>query len=110
MPTLRSPLAVPALAGPLQLVAGVTGAVIGLAGLAAAGSLVVRFRRARGVERQQLRWVALVVTTWVPVAALVAIVANLLDHPGVGSWGPAWPCSGCSWPSTPPSSATGSMI
>ena len=31
--------------------------VVGL--VAAAGSLVVRFRRARGVERQQLRWVAL---------------------------------------------------
>jgi hypothetical protein len=87
VPALRSPLAVPALAGPLQLVASVAGPVIGLAALAAAGSLVVRFRRARGMERQQLRWVALVVTTWVPVAALVTIVANLLDHPAVGSWG-----------------------
>ena len=38
-----------------------------LAVVVAAGSLVVRFRRARGVERQQLRWVAL-------AAALVSLV------------------------------------
>jgi hypothetical protein len=33
-------------------------AVTTLAVVVGAGSLVVRFRRARGVERQQLRWVA----------------------------------------------------
>jgi hypothetical protein len=41
-------------------------AVTNLAVLVGAASLVVRFRRARGVERQQLRWVAL-------AAALVAL-------------------------------------
>jgi hypothetical protein len=45
--------------GPLAIVARL-GSVISLVGLlVAAGSLVVRFRRARGVERLQLRWVAL---------------------------------------------------
>jgi hypothetical protein len=45
--------------GPLEIVAWL-GSVISLLGLlVAAGSLVVRFRRARGVERLQLRWVAL---------------------------------------------------
>jgi hypothetical protein len=45
--------------GPLATVAWL-GSVISLLGLlVAAGSLVVRFRRARGVERLQLRWVAL---------------------------------------------------
>ena len=44
--------------------------VTGLAILVGAGSLVLRFRRARGVERQQLRWVAL--------AAAVAPVATLI--------------------------------
>jgi hypothetical protein len=65
-PPLRSPLAVPALAGPLQVVGTAASTVIGLAALAAAASLVVRFRRARGIERQQLRWLALAVTTVVP--------------------------------------------
>jgi hypothetical protein len=42
--------------------------------LVAAGSLVVRFRRARGLERQQLRWLAYgAALTGVSVLALVAI-------------------------------------
>jgi hypothetical protein len=47
-----------------------------LAVVVAAGSLVVRFRRALGVERQQLRWVALVAAlTGVAVLAVAALVA-----------------------------------
>ena len=54
-----NPLAVPALARVL-IVPGVAGVVIVFASLlVGAGSLVMRFRRARGVERQQLRWLAL---------------------------------------------------
>jgi hypothetical protein len=53
-----NPLAVPALARVLVVpaVAGVVVVLVSL--LVGAGSLVVRFRRARGVERQQLRWLA----------------------------------------------------
>jgi hypothetical protein len=53
-----NPLAVPALARVLVVpaVAGVVVVLVAL--LVGAGSLVVRFRRARGVERQQLRWLA----------------------------------------------------
>jgi len=47
------------LGGALLVVNQVALAVTTLALVVAAGSLVVRFRRARGVERQQLRWVAL---------------------------------------------------
>ena len=65
------PLAVGALAGPLLAVSNATFVVTGLGIPVAAGSLVVRFRRARGVERQQLRWVAL-------AAALTAVTALLL--------------------------------
>ena len=43
-----------------------------LAVVIGAGSLVVRFRRARGVERQQLRWVAAVAALAV-VGAVVAL-------------------------------------
>jgi hypothetical protein len=73
---LHSPLAFPALAGSLDLIRNLAGVVIALAALAAAGSLVVRFRRARGVERLQLRWLALAVTTVVPVAVLFAVMTG----------------------------------
>ncbi len=70
---VTSPLAVDVPAGPLGVVytigGGVFSVVFGLAIVAGVGSLVVRFRRARGVERQQLRWVAL-------AAALVPVVAR----------------------------------
>jgi hypothetical protein len=49
-------------------------AVLGL--LVGAGSLVVRFRRARGVERQQLRWVVLAAAlTGVGMLATLVLVA-----------------------------------
>jgi hypothetical protein len=53
-----NPLAVPALARVLVVpaVAGVVIVVVAL--LVGAGSLLLRFRRARGVERLQLRWLA----------------------------------------------------
>ncbi len=55
---LGNPLAVPALAGPLFVVGLAALAVVLVSVLVAAGSMVLRFRRARGVERQQLRWLA----------------------------------------------------
>jgi hypothetical protein len=74
--SVTNPLAVPALAGPLQVVAGVALIVTGLTILVAAWSLVVRFRHARGVERQQLRWVALAAAlTAVAVLGIVAVAA-----------------------------------
>jgi hypothetical protein len=82
-PPVHSPLAVPALAGPLQLTGKLSSLVIGLVSLVSAGSLVVRFRRARGLERQQLRWLALAVTTVVPLGVLVAILAD----PAFSAWG-----------------------
>jgi hypothetical protein len=74
--SVTNPLAVSALPGPLLVVAGVALVVTGLTILVAAWSLVVRFRRARGVERQQLRWVALAATlTAVTVLGIVAAAA-----------------------------------
>jgi hypothetical protein len=62
--------------GGLVLVANqVALAVTVLAVMVAAGSLVVRFRRARSGERQQLRWVAFAaVLTAVGAAVIVALV------------------------------------
>jgi len=54
--------------------AALTVAVLGV--LVGAGSLVVRFRRARGTERQQLRWVVLAAAlTGVGMLASVVLVA-----------------------------------
>jgi hypothetical protein len=71
--SVANPLAVAQLAGPLRVVNFVTWLVTGLAILVAAWSLVVRFRRARGVERQQLRWLAL--AAGLTGAVLLALVA-----------------------------------
>jgi len=66
-------LAVPALARVL-IVPGVAGVVIVFASLlVGAGSLVMRFRRARGVERQQLRWLALAAALTGVGAAVVGV-------------------------------------
>jgi hypothetical protein len=53
--------------------------------LAGAGSLVVRFRRARGTERQQLKWVALAaaLTGLAMLAAAVLIAAGEVN---LGAW------------------------
>ena len=58
--SVSNPLLVPALSGWWSVpVVGLGAAVTALAVPVGAVALVLRFRRARGVERQQLRWVAL---------------------------------------------------
>jgi hypothetical protein len=68
-----NPLAVSALAGPLRVVRTIAFVVAGLGIPVGAWSLAVRFRRAVGVERQQLRWLAVAAA---PVAAAVAALAT----------------------------------
>jgi hypothetical protein len=71
--TVIDPVAIPALAG-VVLVAIVAGFFLTVAGLVVgAGSLVARFRRARGVERQQLRWLALAAALTGAGAAVVGV-------------------------------------
>jgi hypothetical protein len=70
--SVANPLAVAALAGPLLTVRTLAFVVGGLAIPVGAWSLVVRFRRARGMERQQLRWLAVGAA---PVAVAVAALA-----------------------------------
>jgi hypothetical protein len=74
-----NPLAVPALARVLLVPALAGIAVVALSLLVAAGSLVVRYRRARGVERLQLRWLALA-GGCASVLLLVALVAGGLGR------------------------------
>jgi hypothetical protein len=72
-----NPLAVPALYRLLVVpgVAGIVGVLLSL--LVGAGSLVGRFRRARGTERLQLRWLALAAAC-ASVLLLIALVAGYL--------------------------------
>jgi hypothetical protein len=71
-PLVANPLAVDGLAGPLLVVRTVAFVVAGLSIPLGAWSLVVRYRRAAAVERQQLRWLLVAA---VPVAGAVAVLA-----------------------------------
>jgi hypothetical protein len=72
---VRNPFAIAVLEGPLRVVAGVTAPLTALTLVVAGGSLVLRFRRARGTERQQLRWLSF--------AAALALPAVLVLYAGV---------------------------
>jgi class 3 adenylate cyclase len=72
-----NPVAVPALAGAVRITIA-TAFVLTAGGLAVgAWSLVVRFRHARGIERQQLRWIAFAAAL-TGVAAAVVLVGMAL--------------------------------
>jgi hypothetical protein len=74
------PVTIPALAGAV-LVAIVAGFFLTVAGLVVgAASLVVRFRRAQGTERQQLRWLALAAALSA-VMLLAAVASAVLGAP-----------------------------
>ena len=79
---VTSPLAVPALAGPAGYASWLGLLVVGLALLVGAASLLVRFRRARGAERQQLRWVAFAAALSALGVVAVGAVVPLVPQPG----------------------------
>jgi hypothetical protein len=79
-PEVGNPLAVAVPAG--LLVAAVAALIVLATLLAAAGSLALRFRRAKGVERQQLRWLA-VGAALAALALLAAVAAGALENEGV---------------------------
>jgi len=82
---LGSPFEFGGLSGVLLVANQLALAFTTLAVAVCAGSLVARFRRARGVERQQLRWVALAAALLV-AAAGAALVGLALDAPEVVTW------------------------
>jgi hypothetical protein len=80
-----SPFSDRALGGVVLVATRVALVVTALAVVVAAGSLVLRFRRARGVERQQLRWVALGAALMV-LAVPVVLAPVALGIPIVVDW------------------------
>ncbi len=84
--SVANPLGLGALEGPLLAATGMALALTVLGVLVAAASLVVRFRRARGAERQQLRWVAFAAAV-VSLAAALVLAAMLTQTPALFGWG-----------------------
>jgi hypothetical protein len=78
----RNPFFVPALAAPAMALALPALTVTLLSVVVGGASLVVRFRRATGVERQQLRWVALAAVV-AGAGVPVAVAGISIDSPAV---------------------------
>src|SRR5512132_1736294 len=83
-----SPFSDRALGGVLLVATRVALTVTSLAVAVAAGSLLLRFRRAQGVERQQLRWVALAAAVMV-LAVPIVLVPVALESPILVDWASA---------------------
>jgi signal transduction histidine kinase len=77
---LANPTAVGSLPGLSNVLLTIGGIGSLLAALVAIAGFFVRFRRSRGDERQQLRWLA-----YVGIAGLVAFVGTILSDPGSDS-------------------------
>jgi hypothetical protein len=77
---LRTPLELPIKITRAAVAVTVVALVVGTL------SLVVRFRRARGTERQQLRWVALAAGL-ASLAILMALAGMVTRNPALRNWG-----------------------
>jgi len=82
---VRNPFAIPVLEGPLRVVARVTAPLTALTLVGAGWSLVGRFRRAHGTERQQLRWLSFAAAL-APVAVLVMYAGVLTENLELADW------------------------
>ena len=84
--SVANPLGLGALETPLQAAIGMALGLTILGMLVAAASLVVRFRRARAIERQQLGWVAFGAAA-VSLAAALVLAAMLTQTSALFGWG-----------------------
>jgi hypothetical protein len=82
---VRNPFAIAALEGPLRVVAGVTAPLTALTLVVAGWSLVGRFRRARGTDRQQLRWLSFAAAL-APLAVLGLYAGVLTGNLALAGW------------------------
>jgi hypothetical protein len=84
----ENPLDLRGLGGAVLVANQMAFAVAILAVVVAAWSLVVRFRRARGIERQQLRWVALAAVL-MSLAFVVVVTGLAMGSPNLAGWAAA---------------------
>ncbi|HSO54592.1 MAG TPA: hypothetical protein VL330_18080 [Actinomycetes bacterium] len=83
--SVTNPLGLQGFQLPITITHIVASAIIVVAVVVGAISLVVRFRRARGTERQQLRWVALAAVL-ASLAVLVALAGMALRNTALLPW------------------------
>jgi hypothetical protein len=76
---VENPLGVDAAAGLLHALADAGGLVIAVTVLIAIAAVVARFRAARGIERQQLKWLALLAVLAVVVLALLLVIDQFVN-------------------------------
>jgi hypothetical protein len=94
--SVTNPLRLQALQLPIAITAVLASGITVAAVVVGALSLVVRFRRARGIEHQQLRWVALAALL-VTMTILVALAGMAVGNPFLIIWG-----AGVSFATLPP--------
>ncbi len=82
---IHNPMAITALVEPLRTVYGTASPATAITLVVAAASLVLRFRRARGVERQQLRWLTLAAAL-APLAVLATAAGIVTEHLALAGW------------------------
>jgi hypothetical protein len=78
-PGVENPLGVDAAAGLLHALADAGALVIFATVLVALAAIVARFRAARGIERQQLKWLALLAVLAVAALAVLLVVAQFVN-------------------------------
>jgi hypothetical protein len=76
-PVFMNPVGVPALEAPIEMINTLFLPAIAILGVLSVASLLLRFRRSQGVERQQLRWFLLATATF--LASLVATFATGIE-------------------------------
>lgn len=72
---LPNPLGIRVLESPLQAAVGIGSVSAFVAAFGSVAAMIVRFRRARGTERQQIKWVA-----FVAAAAALCLLASLVAN------------------------------
>jgi signal transduction histidine kinase len=78
IPSVENPLGISALGDVAGFAEGTGSTLLGFVGIAAIGSLFIRYRRSRGEQRQQLKWIAFT-TAMFPIIFLLGQLVGSVD-------------------------------